>query len=67
MTTVGFILGAVLALVSVIFKASQNEQATTVVKPKHSTMRADEKVCPYCAETIKAAAIKCRHCQSGLD
>jgi Protein of unknown function (DUF2510) len=26
----------------------------------------DETVCPYCAETIKAAAIKCPHCRSDL-
>lgn len=29
-------------------------------------MNADEKLCPYCAETIKAAAVKCRFCQSDL-
>lgn len=25
-----------------------------------------EKVCPYCAETVKAAAIRCKHCQADL-
>jgi uncharacterized C2H2 Zn-finger protein len=27
----------------------------------------DEKACPFCAETIKTAAIKCKHCGEMLD
>lgn len=29
-------------------------------------LKRDERVCPFCAETIKAAATKCRYCQSEL-
>jgi hypothetical protein len=29
-------------------------------------MASDEKACPHCAETVKAAALKCKHCGSEL-
>ncbi len=29
-------------------------------------LKKDERLCPFCAETIKAAATKCRYCQSDL-
>ena len=29
-------------------------------------MKSDEKLCPYCGETIKLVAIKCKHCKSDL-
>jgi hypothetical protein len=32
----------------------------------HNPANSDERTCPFCAEPIKKAAIKCRHCGSDL-
>lgn len=58
LTTIGGIL-LLAGLVMLIFGARQ--------KAANSALSPDERPCPFCAEPIKRAAIKCKHCSTDVE
>lgn len=61
------LVGWVVALAWAHKKAQgQNSESLNPVAPTQGKADQDEKTCPYCAELVKKAAVKCRHCGSSL-
>jgi hypothetical protein len=61
----GFLAGMIFGPLGVIFALMSSVDAEGLLRQK--IQKGELKLCPYCAEPIKAAAIRCKHCLSDLN
>jgi predicted lipid-binding transport protein (Tim44 family) len=65
----GVVLGLLLGVIGVIIMLIVKPADGTANVPANGTSdvpASNEKACPQCAETVKIAAIKCKHCGADL-
>lgn len=55
------LIGGLMLLIGVIMAVAGKRQIDAVTSSNHG------RACPICAETIKLAAVKCRHCGSEVE
>lgn len=60
----GFIAGFLFGPLGIIFTVMSSADGDALLQIKIN--EGELKLCPYCAEPIKAAAIRCKHCLSDL-